>query len=230
MAALDLIEAIIAIVWLMVFVSSVIRGVSRGLRRAEEEAARRARRASGPLPQRPDDEEVSDAPLGLPTQWPSLPGQPMGPVVVREARGEGEGGEHEGHYGDAEAHPGQEWVSELQSLPELELPRDHGGVKGRPQERLRPVKPSDGESSLGHLDGWAEELPPLEGAGDDFDETGMDAPQGGSEEWSEPARWAPVPWAGAPADWSRSAVQGIIWSIVLESPVRRRKGPFGYRA
>ena len=42
MAALDLIEAIIAIVWLMVFVSSVIRGVSRGLRRAEEEAARRA--------------------------------------------------------------------------------------------------------------------------------------------------------------------------------------------
>lgn len=209
---MDMIEALLGLIWLAVFVSSVVRGISRGLRRAEQEAARQARRRAG------------SGPAGFPTGWPSGGGRPLGPVIILDKGGDGEGAPSGEEGGQFESEPAHDYGAEPSSADgqwaEGQDVSDgwHGaeleteGESAYGAEPYARVRAWDASSVGGSLPAEEDDLGAVL--------TVASSSAGDADPWAEhdDGDGAAFDWPGSPGDWSRAALAGIVWSVVLDKP------------
>jgi hypothetical protein len=207
---LDMIEALIGLIWLAVFVSSIVRGISRGLRRAEQEAARRAGR------------RVGSPPVGFPTQWPAGGGRQLGPVIIVDRGDDGEGASSTEEGAQLEEEPAWDYEADPagdhhfeahdhdagEAMCESEAAAEPGYVR-EPYEKVRAWDPTRIDGSLV--------------AEDDHDAGLIVASPGADGMWAELEGddESSLDWPDSPEGWSKAAVAGIVWSVVLDRPRTR---------
>lgn len=203
---MDMIEALIGLIWLLVFVSSVVRGISGGLRRAEQEATRRARRRAD-----------GSGPVAFPAEWPAGSGRPLGPVVILDGGDEEEGAQRsdEGTEFEVEPAPEHEMAPSPAEWTEGEGHGDPDGDFAPHDEPYARVRAWDTSRIGGSIQ-----------VDDEFDVALTVAVPDGStgdgafagDTWAEGGRGAAIEWPDSPERWSKAALAGIVWSAVLDRP------------
>lgn len=204
MAVLELIEALFGVVWLIVFVSAAIRGIGQAMRRAEQEAKRRAGQNDG-----------TPAKRVIPTQWTAQQGQAPEPVILVDLHqpvesdregdsletvaGEQEQAEDQSDAGFEAGEPFADDGMTEDARQEWERERVHawnlaqvGGSLGDDGEPLEEFAVADGRCTA-HDDA-------IDISEDDVGSPGWMAPSG---------------------DWQAQIISGIVWGTVLGPPVSK---------